>query len=295
MTVTHVGFADESQWNTGRFRSLALVTCPIAAREALESEVIRLLADSNVTEFKWKDVAGARERFAAEKLCGFAVSRAIAGQLRVDELGWDIEDSRHKVAKRDDIANLERMYYHLLRNVMRRRWPNNAVWCLHPDEHTALDWETLQDCLEGVGSRIELECTLFTGGNFRLRLRREFGVEEIRPVPSGTHPLLQVADLFAGLAVFSRQKYNDYQKWKGETGAQTSLFDRRQGTFDPSRRMRQRSQILSKFDQICKSRKLGVSLKTRAGLWTPNPNSPINFWMYEPQQSEDKAPQKGST
>ena len=27
-TVTHVGFADESHWNTGRFRSLGLLTSP---------------------------------------------------------------------------------------------------------------------------------------------------------------------------------------------------------------------------------------------------------------------------
>jgi hypothetical protein len=50
--------------------------------------------------------------------------------------------------------------------------------------------------------------------------------------------------------------------------------------------------VLKKFDETCKERKLGVSLKTKKGLWTPDPQRPINFWLYEPQHPEDKAPQK---
>ena len=248
-----------------------------------------------MSEFEWKNLAGARERFAAEKLCECTIARACVGQLRVDVLVWDMEDSRHKVVKRDNIANLERMYYHLFRNVLRMRWPHDAVWLLCPDEHTALDWETVQDCLGAAGATLQVERSLFTGGEFRLRLRREFGVEEIKPVPSATCPLLQVADLFAGLAVFSRQKYDDYQRWKVTTEGQRSLFDESQEVFNPSRSMRERFHVLSKFDQVCKTRKLGVSLKDRRGLWTPNPENPINFWTYKPQRPEDKAPQKGST
>jgi len=68
-TVTHIGFADESHWNTGRFRSLGLVTLPLNCLEVAESEVRRLLDESQVREFKWKKLNGAKERFAAEKLC----------------------------------------------------------------------------------------------------------------------------------------------------------------------------------------------------------------------------------
>ncbi|BAY52770.1 hypothetical protein NIES2134_121500 [Thermostichus vulcanus NIES-2134] len=291
-TVTHIGFADESHWNTGRFRSLGLVTLPLNCLKVAESEVRRLLDESQVREFKWKKLDGAKERFAAEKLCEFAVERACARQLRVDVLVWDIEDSRHKIARRDDIANLERMYYHLFRNVLRARWPNDAVWRLCPDEHTALDWGTLEDCLKNVSAGVEVERSLFTGGQFPIQLRQEFGIEEIQPVLSGANPLLQLADLFAGLTVFSRDKFDGYQKWLQDTSPQARSFDKDDASADPSRISFERFKVLKEFYELCKARKLGVNLEKKRGLWTPTPKNPINFWLYEPQHPEDKAPQK---
>ena len=227
MTVTHVGFSDESNWNTGRFRSLGLVTAPLEYLDGLARELRHLLEESDMAEFKWKKLDGAKERFTAQKMCKCTVDKACAMQLRVDVLVWDIQDSRHSVHGRDDIANLQRMYYHLFRNVLRARWPNDAVWRLYPDEHTAMDWETVKDCLDAVSTRIELERSLLTGGDFRFRLKRDFGIEEITPGNSREHPLLQLADLFAGLAVFSRDKYDGYQGWlsglaKGYIGAEAA-------------------------------------------------------------------------
>ncbi|BCX13325.1 MAG: hypothetical protein KatS3mg067_2263 [Thermosynechococcus sp.] len=290
--VTHIGFADEAYWNTGRFRSLGMVTLPLNCVEVMESEVRRLLNESQVSEFKWNKLRGAKERFAAEKLCKFIVEKASADQIRVDVLIWDTEDSRHKIANRDDIANLQRMYYHIFRNVLRARWPDNAIWRLHPDEHTALNWETVRDCLENKSTGIDVDRSLSTGGQFRIRLRQEFGIQEIQAVSSGAHPLLQLADLFAGLAVFSRDNFDDYQKWLQATSPQARLFDEGDASDDPSRSSRERFQVLKEFDRLCKQRKLGVSLETKRGLWTPKPQNPINFWIYEPQHSEDKAPQK---
>jgi len=293
-TVTHIGFADESHWNTGRFRSLGLVTTSLNLHAILQNELRRLLEESGVSEFKWKKLDGASEKFAAIKMCEFAIGNVLARKLRVDVLIWDIEDSRHRITGRDDIANLERMYYHLFRNVLRARWPNNAIWRLHPDEHTALDWETVKDCLEAKSTSIEVDCTLFPVGGFKERLRREFGIEEIQPVSSGDHPLLQLADLFAGLAVFSRDRFGDYQKWLKDKLPQVYLFEDADHPSDSSRRSRERFPVLNSFNEACKQRKLGVSLKTKRGLWTPDPKNPINFWKYEPQHPEDKAPQKRS-
>jgi len=225
-------------------------------------------------------------------MCEFAIENAIARKLRVDVLIWDIQDSRHKVPGRNDIANLQRMYYHLFRNVLRARWPNDAVWRLYPDEHTALDWETVRECLEKVSVTVQRERSLSTGGEFRIRLRREFGIEEIRPIRSDQHPLLQLADLFAGLAAFSHEQFGDYQEWLRAISSQQSLFNQA-GSINPSRSSRERYQVLNRFDTLCKQHKLGVSLRKRRGLLTPDPNKPINFWLYEPQRPEDKAPQKG--
>jgi len=165
--ITHVGFGDESNWNTGRFRSLVLVTTAADHLEDVEDRARKLLEESSVSELKWKKLAGAKERFAANKMCKLAVEEACARQLRVDVLVWDIEDSRHNVPKRDDIANLQRMYYHLFRNVLRARWPHSAVWRLHPDEHTAMDWATVQDYLENVATTPEVDRSLFAKGGFQ--------------------------------------------------------------------------------------------------------------------------------
>ena len=290
--VSHVGFGDESHWNMGRFRSLGLVTTLIDSLSTQDADFRRLLDESGVSEFRWKKLGGARERFAAEKICKFAVDEVCTAHLRIDVMVWDTEDTRHKLAKRDDIANLERMYYHLFRNVLRIRWPDNAVWRLHPHQHTAMDWETVQGCLDNVGTRIEIENSLFSSGKYRIRLRREFGIEEIRPVSSYEHPLLQIADLFAGMAVFSREKYSEYAQWCSITSPQLNLLYEANATSTASGCSRERFKILAEFDRMCKQRKLGVSLKTNRGLRTHKPENPINFWWYEPQHPLDKAPQR---
>lgn len=291
--ATHVGFSDESNWNTGRFRSLGLVTCPLLYLEDLEAELRDLLRKSDISEFRWKKLDGAKERFAAEKMCRFAVEQARSKKLRVDVLIWDIQDSRHNIPGRDDVANLQRMYYHLFRNVLRARWPDSAVWRLHPDEHTAMDWETVKDCLENVAETVEMASPDLIEPRFRLRLRREFGLEEIMPVSSRDHPLLQLADLFAGMAVFSRDKFQEYQKWFPTAGAQFPLFIDDEDTSDLTRSMKERFHVLREFDSLCKERRLGVSLKSKKGLWTPDPKNPLNFWFYKPQHPEDKAPRRG--
>jgi hypothetical protein len=291
-TITHIGFSDESHWNTGRFRSLGLVTLSISELQGIENRTRALLKESDIQEFKWKKVDGAKERFAAEKMCTLAVDYSCKGCLRVDVLVWDTEDSRHNIQGRDDVANLERMYYHLFRNVMRARWPDDAVWKLCPDEHGQLKWDTVRDCLTNVSTSIEVERSLLTGGEFKIRLRTEFGIEEIQPVSSHDHPLLQLADLFAGLAVFSREKFDEFKNWRATNSQQGTLWDCADTDKCPSRSSIERFQVLRQFDRLCKDRKLGVGLNGSKGLLTRDPWNPINFWLYQPQHPYDKAPRK---
>lgn len=292
--ITHVGFSDESNWNQGRFRSLGLITTPMHQLKALEDETKRLLHESNMKEFKWKKLGGAKERFAAIKLCKHAIGECRRGKLRIDVLIWDIEDRRHKVLKRDDIANLQRMYYHLFKNVFRARWPNQATWRLHPDEHTAMDWDTVGDCLKHVSARLVVEQDLFSGEKFKIRLQRDFGIGEISPSTSRAHPLLNVIDLFAGLAAFSYEKYDQFAKWERNHSHQKTLFHDANGEndFHASHISEERFKVLSCFNSDCKNNKLGVSL-SEGGLRTPNPARPINFWLYKAQHPLDQAPQKG--
>jgi hypothetical protein len=282
--VTHVVFADETNYNTGQFRGVAAISLSVVDEPAITSTIRRLLDESNVTELKWSKVNSARDRFAAEKVLDELIGLAAQKSLRADVLMWDITDSRHAVVGRDDIANLGRMYHHLFVDLLRTRWPDEARWMVHPDENSAIDWSAVEDFLRGkalVGRPVE-------GELFR-KLRTAFRLDGMVPVDSADHPLVQVADLLAGLAAFSRSDHEGFTAWESERYGQEQLF--------PSDMAAQRSrsdvvryEVLRRFNTKCKEAKLGVSFASRKCLWTPKPENPINFWWWEPQTPADRAP-----
>lgn len=213
----HVGFADESHYNIGRYRGLGLVSLEVKNLRRLEVDLKSHLDQSNVNELKWKNIDGAKERLAAKKMLSSAVSHAKGGTLRTDILIWDIEDPRHKIRGRDDLANLERMYNKLFKNVMIERWPDKSTWQLYPDENTAMDWTSLEDFLDNVSSRLEIGRDLFTRGICRSacdtaliamcpepRPTREFTELPHRPIESAfsqASPAIAGARLLIGKAL----------------------------------------------------------------------------------------------
>lgn len=214
------------------------------------------------------------------------------GGLRVDTLIWDTYDSRHQVPGRDDVANLQRMYYHLFKNVLQRRWPRGSTWRLCPDENTALDWMTVQDYLDMAGVGFRVDGDLFSGG-FRLRLQRDFRVLQISEACSAETPLCQLADLFAGLGAFSHLAYDRYESWLNPQSGQMQLeLGLDSSSREPGKSDRERFVIMKHLDDECKKRKMGVGLKSSWGFQTHDPRQPINFWLYEPQHPDDKAPVK---
>jgi len=290
---SHVAYADESQYNVGRYRGVALVTMPADQAVTVQQELQRLLRESDLTEFKWKQLNGAKQRFAAVKMLRCAVRAAVAGTARVDALTWDTWDSRHDLRGRDDIANLHRMYYHLFRNVLRERWPDDSTWALYPDRNTAMEWVRVAEFLGRASSRVEVSRDLFTTDGLGLVLRRDFRVLELVPRDSHEEPLVQLADLFVGMAVYSRTHYSRYELWQRCSGPQRPLFEEEgPASGRISSADRERCQVLAMLDALCKRRRLGVSLRTNRGLRTPGPKNPVNFWWYEPQSEADKAPVK---
>lgn len=57
-----------------------------------------------------------------------------------------------------------------------------------------------------------------------------------------------------------------------------------------SNREKFRFEVMQHLDGQCKSKRLGVSLKTNKCFSTPNHENPINFWHYLPQHDSDRAP-----
>jgi hypothetical protein len=287
---SHFAYADESHYNVGRYRGIGLVTMTAEFEPGLKGEIRNLLNTSEVREFAWKKLKGARESFAALKLIDCAIRYACNGDLRIDVLVWDTEDSRHKILGRDDIANLGRMYYHLFENTLRRRWPEGCTWLLRPDENSAIDWDNLKECLQASAKRMIIPGPLSKEEHSLGRIRQDFNVLDIHPCASDKEPIVQLADLFVGMAVYSWQCFEKYEHWQVVHSGQGALFPSILYSLQLSKSDKARCLVMHEFDRKCKSHKLGVSLKSRRGLYTYNPNNPINFWPYTPQHEQDKAP-----
>ena len=291
--ITHVAFVDESHWNIGRFRSLGAVSLKFEDHYRLKQEVSKLLRESGVDELKWKKIKTAKYRLAAEKICGWVVERGAHGNLRIDVLAWDIEDARHKIRGRDDVENLHRMYHHLLNNVMKERWEDETCWLLRLDDNSVLRFDDIEHFLRLKEAGI---IVINTAHLFReqpnLLYRHYYSVYGVSPVDSKEEPLIQVADLFAGMACFSRKCFQKYKQWESYNSSQQSFFAP-PNMAKMSNSEEERFILLRTFNNECKTHKIGVSLNTCKCLKTFDPSNPINFWWYEPQTEVDRAPTRG--
>ncbi|WP_448575724.1 hypothetical protein [Thermomicrobium sp.] len=120
--ITHLAFTDESHWNTGRYRAIGLVTLVAQWQADIERVIREILSDQGITgELKWSKIDRDQDRDAVLDLLCTALRLIAQDQLRVDVLIWDIEDSRHKVRRRDDLNNLQRLLYRICMVVLTQR------------------------------------------------------------------------------------------------------------------------------------------------------------------------------
>lgn len=289
--ITHAAFADESRHVGSRYHGLSLVTLQLDNFNKLKSEIQKILTESGVeTEFKWGKVRNAKYRFAGEKLIDFSIKKILSEMIRIDVLTWDIKDSRHKnVQNRDDTENLIRMYHHLFKNVLDKRWPDGCVWVLAPDERSDIDWNKVKTCLISVSTKIKRPKNLFAYSELGDSLK-SFSVYDIKPQISTNNCLVQLADLFVGLGVFSRGSFDVYQKWMEKNSKQMNLFS--QSIPNVGQSDEAKCSVLNKLLSHCKNSNLKISFNSSNGLKTFKPNGLLNFWWYTPQHMADKAPSK---
>lgn len=291
-TPTHIAYADESYYTKERYRSIAVVTFAAEHHNQIKRVFAGYIQSSGIKEFKWAKLRQARERFAAFKIIDAAIGLAVSNQLRIDVLIWDTQDSRHQIRGRDDIANLERMYYHLFRNVLHRRWPSESRWHLFPDENSALDWASVQDYLDSAGITISVNSNLFEQQPFNIRLLRDFQILEIQQITSANEPVCQVADFFAGIGAYSYLAYSKYIDWLPTEQGQLTFEIGLNTNVRLSNSELERFRVIKYLNERCKNHKLRVRLSSAHGFRTYDPKFPVNFWLYEPQHSNDKAPIK---
>src|SRR6185436_5822722 len=93
----YAAFSDESRHSDGRFRSIACVSMSADLVVSASEELRRILSASNVREFKWQRLTGARERHCALKVIDHLFTELLPKGVRVDVLIWDTHDERHRL------------------------------------------------------------------------------------------------------------------------------------------------------------------------------------------------------
>jgi hypothetical protein len=319
----YVIYADESGHTDGRYKSVCLVTLEQVNSINFSNELSQLLSTSNISkEFKWTKLKDARYRFAAQKIIDFTFDKIIQNKLRIDVLTWDIEDYRHKnIRNRDDIANLQRMYFHLLKNVMSKQWTRNKKWNFMPDENSAIDWNKLQKILqyesvknqypssidvislieEIINENPEEDIQILSNlikDKIKSCENANYYLDKITESCSKKYSLIQLADFFAGISTFSKKDYSNFKQWQESQSPQLSLLqisDPTIPTISFSNSQRERYVVLEYLRNKIKENKMKISFDSTQGLETRNPNENINFWLYKPQHVDDTAPVKSRT
>jgi hypothetical protein len=252
----------------------------------VHNEIQKLLDSSDVTEFKWNKLRNAKNRHCAQKFIDFVIENLYKYDLRIEILTWDTQDGRHNVHGRDDDANFERMYFKILKRCIERRKTSSDVR-IYYDQKQGVAWPKLKEVLSQVGKRLEEKSyPLFDEKQFF----KNYSIKEFREVDSEQCNATQISDLFAGLSVFSKEKYDKFVEWSKIESGQSDLFGAEEPSF--SNKEKNRFPILHSFNSQAKAKKLSVSLASKKRLHTFKHSNPINFWLYEPQGEYDKAPIK---
>ncbi len=293
--MTFAVYSDESGTFDHRYQSIALLSGLESELEELHNVLQGIIQRKNIKELKFSEItgyssprAGAAQLFIKSAVKDFASCH----RIRIDILTWDTQDSRHSVSNRDDVLNLEEMYYKVLKNAAVR-WNQNQ-WHFYPDRNSQVDWNAIAYYLNRTKLRRSKRSQ-----HILLDLlidEKQIYFTEIQQLDSVNEPLIQLADLFAGIARFTGEEGEQCVQWLSSCVDRKQLRMKRfhrKSVKDKSERTKECIfRLVGELNQICKNCRMYVSLEKKKRLWTPNPNNPINFWNYEPQGDYDKAPVK---
>jgi len=291
-------YSDESGIFDHRFQSIAVVSGKEDILEELGSKLREEIKNRQILEVKFSEIIGHKSPIAkaAHQFIKIAVKDFASNRkIRIDILTWDTLDSRHSVPDRDDFANLGRMYYHLLAH-MAKQW-NQIHWHFYPDNNPKVDWKETAKYLNIT--------SLYRPNLQQLELVKvpkyeNLQFDRIQQVDSIKEPLVQLADLFAGMARYSNEDGRQCVQW---LGSQVSKWQSKFKYLCPRNNIKGKDarkrvclyQLIGNLYELCHQYKLYVSLNEKECLRTRNRTYPINFWPYEPQGGYDKAPTKGGS
>lgn len=253
-------YSDESHYNYGAVRGVGAVSLRQDDVAHLSEELARLLREAGVRELKWEKVRTTRTASAAKRAFAWTLDRALAGKIWTETLTWDASSVAASRARRPALPTLRDAYATLLRSVIARHTKRDDLaqrWRIVPDEQTAVPWTRIRGMLPQE--------------------------TEITPARSEMEPLIQLADLFAGLAVYSRAAYDAYERWlcfpERDLGA---IAGGMPGGAHGAHAYR--FALLDDFYTTCVRRLPGISLPTRRGLYTWRADAPIQF-RFQPDRA----------
>ena len=287
----HLIFSDESGWDSdNRFGSLAKVSGSFDNTKQLNDVLKKILSTYNKSELKFKDIKSNNSQRIANEFIDNAFQYLKSSRIKIHVLVWDKQDDRHNIQNWCDIENLKRMYYHNLK-VLKEHWKIDTNWEFYPDEFTAIDWEN--DVTKYLNNR-----ELISKENLQYNLFNEFKnvrikYKKVAELESKRFPIIQLADLFAGLIRTSRAESETFYKWFSDKklNGQPILFPT-ELDYIVSKSLQQKFEVMYEFKTKADTFKLGISLNEKKYFKTFNHRNNIFIWHYEPQSDFDKAPTK---
>lgn len=273
-----VFYIDESAYTNGRYRSVAAISIE-SHHPIIEDALQDALAKCRHDDFKWERLANGDHVRAAIEALDLILPLVQRGFARIDVLVWDVWDSRHSVPGRNDIENLAAMHWHLLTDVVGKRWPNKSNWKGHADQQNGILYTKLRESVESGAS-----------AKAQLPAGEQIRISEIVEVHSEDEPFIQLADLFAGIGQYSCDHAKTFAPyWAMLDEELKALYEAKRPPFS-SNRDRARFRVLRHL--VTRSQGLGLPLAAHKedGLATSRATATLRFWKYQPQGDYDKAP-----
>lgn len=277
--MVHI-FLDESRYNDGRYRSVAAVSVRAEVVAEVREKLRLAIALSKKIEFKYVNLTSADARISALTIVDALLPFIQAGSVRVDVLVWDTMDKRHIVAGANKHAaeNLNAMVRFLVVNIMAKRWVRDREWSFQSDKQSQVVYSRTGDTIEQL---VAAKRGSAPGDEPVLNV--------LPDEDSKNEPLIQVADLFAGLAAYVRENSKALHGIVGLPDlALREMCKEKRKPLD-SQSNQQRFAVVRGFLEKAATAKFGVILDPTEGFKS-GIKSPLNFWNYKPQGSHDKAP-----
>jgi len=285
-------FSDESGYDgSNRYASLASISGTKTYTKELNTELQEILKRYNKKEIKFKKIKNTQTENIANEFIEASLKFINSGKVKVHILLWDKQDSRHSVQNRDDIKNMAKMYYKLIIQV-RNNWSVKNKWYFFPDEFEAINWkEEIAPYIENTPiHKIKKEQPIL----FQCMYDNTFSeFNTVKELESDKYPLIQLADLYAGMMRTSKKEIDFYHWYNESYTNEANLFDLKpQINISKSREPKYR--VMKNFKDKSSLYKMGINLSSDKCFKTFTNKGGIVIWHYSPQNKYDKAPTNNS-